>query len=405
MSELHLLSPAGFRAGGVAAGIKASGKSDVALLVADQPATAAACFTTNAVCAAPVLVGRENIRSGSLRAIVVNAGNANACTGKQGMIDAKKMCAVAAEVVGCKSNEVLPSSTGVIGHLLPMDKVEAGIRAVANQLGNTAEHALAFNEAIMTTDAFRKHAATTVKLGKTVVTLAGVVKGAGMIGPRMSLTGPKQATMLCYITTDAAITAPALRRLLVPAVNRSFNCATVDDHTSTNDTLAVLASGASGASVNTTPLAKKFGDALTALCVSLAKQVVSDGEGATKTVTIRVAGAASENDAKKIARAIANSPLVKCAMHGNDPNWGRIVSAAGMCGAKFVPEKSSLTVQGVELYRRGTPVPFDAKSASAALNAKEVDVLLKLGLGNAGATVYTCDLSREYISINADYTT
>lgn len=404
MAELHLLSPKGFRAAGVTAGIKASGKPDVAMLVADDAVPAAAVFTSNKVVAAPVIVGRDNIASGKLRAIVVNSGNANACTGKQGLKDAARMCVVTADAIGSLAGEVLPSSTGVIGRMLPMDKVETGIRDAASKLGDSAEHALAFGTAIMTTDAFRKHAALTVKLGRQTVTLAGVAKGAGMIGPRLA-TGPKQATMLVYLTTDAAISSPALRKLLIPAINRSFNACTVDDHTSTNDTVAILASGQNGAKVNTMPLAKKFGDALAELCVRLAKKLVSDGEGATKVVTVNVTGAKSPSDATKIARAIANSPLVKCAMHGNDPNWGRIVSAAGYCGAAFDPDKAVLVVQGTPLFRKGQPLPFDAKSASGQLKASEVSVHLACGLGKAFATVYGCDLSKEYVSINADYTT
>ena len=247
--ELHLLSPAGFRAGAIYAGIKSKQTPDVGLLVCDVPATAAAVFTTNKVFAAPVLVGREHVAGGKLRGVVVNAGNANACTGRQGERDARRMCELAAEVLECDARQILPSSTGIIGHLLPMEKVELGIRGAAANLGRDAEHAHHFADAILTTDLTRKAAATTLKLGRQTVTLAGVCKGSGMIGPRMA-TGVPHATMLAYLTTDAAVPAPLLRKLLSAAADASFNAVTVDDHTSTNDTACLLASGMSGAKID-----------------------------------------------------------------------------------------------------------------------------------------------------------
>jgi glutamate N-acetyltransferase/amino-acid N-acetyltransferase len=399
---MHLLSPKGFRAGAVKAGIKASGNLDVALLVSDAPAVAAAMFTTNKVFAAPVKIGRKHVRSGKLRAIVVNAGNANACTGKQGEKDALSMCRVAAAQLGCSPREILPSSTGIIGHLLPMDKIQSGIVGTAADLGNSEEHATRFADAIMTTDTRRKLAVERVKIGKETLTIAGVCKGAGMIGPRL---GPPQATMLAYLTTDAQISAPVLRKLFQPAVNRSFNAVTIDDHTSTNDTAVILASGASGAKINTIPNAKKFQDALNNVCQSLACQIAADGEGATKVVRIEVFNARTERDANLIAREIANSPLVKCAMHGNDPNWGRIVSAAGKTTASFDPDKSTLTLQGTVVYRKGKPVEFDPGTVSHSLKAAEVVARLDCALGKASATVWTCDLSKDYVTINADYQT
>ncbi len=420
MSQLHLLSPKGFRAAGVAAGIKKSGKPDVALLVADHDISAAAVFTTNQVVAAPVVVGRLHIQRGNLRAIVVNSGNANACTGKIGLRDARAMASLTASLLGCEITRVLPSSTGVIGHLLPMDKLSKGIKAAHANLGHSAEHALAFQNAISTTDAFLKQAAMTLKIGKETVTIAGVCKGAGMIGPRMKIadkqtskqTGKqsskqtgKHATMLAYVTTDALVGGAALRAMLTSAAEQSFNVSSVDDHTSTNDTLAVLASGASGVTIASDAFKKKFSAALNEVCLALAKQVVSDGEGATKVVVIRVTGAASDRDAQQIARQIGNSNLVKCAMHGNDPNWGRIVSAAGLGSARFVPEKSKLTLCGTVLYRGGSPVAFDAVKVSSDLKQKEVVVDLSCGLGKGQAVFYTCDLSKMYVTINADYTT
>jgi glutamate N-acetyltransferase / amino-acid N-acetyltransferase len=409
MASLHLLSPKGFRAGATYAGIKRKQTPDVGLLVCDQAATAAAVFTTNKVFAAPVKIGREHIADGRLRGVVVNAGNANACTGRQGEKDALRMCQLAAEAIDCEAQDILPSSTGIIGHLMPMEKLERGIREAGEFLGDSEEHALRFGDAILTTDLVRKTAATTVKLGRQTVTVAGVCKGSGMIGPRMALPGkenrPLHATMLAYITTDAAVSAPALRKLLEPAANRSFNAVTVDDHTSTNDTACILASGLSGAKINTIAAAKKFLAALEEVCQSLAYQIAKDGEGATKVVKIIVKGAGSEKAAATIARAIANSPLVKCAMHGNDPNWGRIVSAAGLCGVAFDPDKATLTLQGTRVFHRGRPLPFDAEKVSQSLAAPEVVAELACNLGKADATVWTCDLSREYIAINADYHT
>ena len=402
MSDLHLLSPKGFRAGAVKAGIKSSGNLDVAMLVCDTGATAAAMFTTNKVFAAPIKIGREHVAGGKLRGIVVNAGNANACTGKQGEKDALTMCRLAASHLGCGAREILPSSTGIIGHLLPMRKIEAGIEGAAKALGSSVEHATRFNDAIMTTDTRRKLAVETIQIGKDRLTIAGVCKGAGMIGPQM---GPPQATMLAYLTTDAQISAPSLRKLFQPAVTRSFNSVIVDDHQSTNDTAVILASGHSQAKMNSPANAKKFLQALTSVCQSLAYQIAADGEGATKVVRIEVVNAKSDKDARTIARAIANSPLVKCAMHGNDPNWGRIVSAAGMTSALFVPEKSTLTLQGTPVYRRGRPLAFDAAKVSNSLASKEVIARLDCGIGKSTATVWTCDLSKDYVTINADYHT
>ncbi len=402
---LHLLSPRGFRASGVRAGIKASGKPDVGLLISDTPATAAAVFTTSRVVAAPVIVGREHISSGKLRGVVVNAGNANACTGKQGMKDALRMCRSAADAVGCSASEMLPSSTGIIGHLLPMDKIETGIAAAAAALGDSEEHAVAFMDAILTTDLKRKAAAVEFKIGRERVVVAGVCKGSGMIGPRMSVAGPPHATMLAYMTTDVVAPAPLLRRLMARAADASFNVVTVDDHASTNDTACLLASGISGVKLDTPAALKKFEAALAEVAQSLAYQIAADGEGATKVVKIIVNGATTTAAATAIARSIANSPLVKCAMNGNDPNWGRIVSAAGYAGVPFDPDRSTLKLQGTVVFKAGQPVKFDTARSSAALKTAEVVAELNCGLGKATATVWTCDLSKEYVTINADYHT
>jgi glutamate N-acetyltransferase/amino-acid N-acetyltransferase len=308
--------------------------------------------------------------------------------------------------------------------MLPMEKIERGIREVAHHLGDSAEHSLAFADAILTTDLTRKSAAASFKIGRETVTVAGVCKGSGMIGPRMTIgpsaTGakagrergksraatakPLHATMLAYLTTDARISSAALRKLLSSATEASFNAVTVDDHTSTNDTAAMLASGLSAA-IDSRLALRKFDSALNEVCQSLAYQIAADGEGATKVVVVKVTGAQSESDARAMARAIANSPLVKCAMHGNDPNWGRIVSAAGMVGVPFDPDKATLTLQGTTVFKNGQPVPFDAEEVSTALKVPEVRVDLACRLGKSQATCWTCDLSKEYVTINADYHT
>jgi glutamate N-acetyltransferase/amino-acid N-acetyltransferase len=414
-----LLSPRGFRAGAVYAGIKSKRTPDVAMLVCDTVATAAAVFTTNKVFAAPVKIGRVHVARGTLRGVVVNAGNANACTGKQGEIDAMRMCELAADAIDAKPREILPSSTGIIGHLLPMEKLERGIRRAARDLGDSEEHALRFADAILTTDTRRKTAAATVKIGQQTVTIAGVCKGSGMIGPRMAIgearsmqakartPKAKHATMLAYLTTDAQFDPRGghLRLALSRSSDSSFNTVTVDDHASTNDTAAILASGASGVAIRSASDLKKFNAALDEVCQSLAYQIAADGEGATKVIVVRVTNAKSPADAEKIARTIANSPLVKCAMHGNDPNWGRIVSAAGYCGAAFDPAKSTLKLQGTKVFSAGQPIRFNPAAVSKSLAAKEVIVELTCGIGSSAATVWTCDLSKDYVTINADYHT
>jgi glutamate N-acetyltransferase/amino-acid N-acetyltransferase len=400
MAELHLLSPAGFRASAVYAGIKSSNRPDVALLTCTRAVAAAAVFTTNKVFAAPVKVGREHVRSGKLCGIVVNAGNANACTGEQGIADARRMCEVAASVTGCKPKEMLPSSTGIIGHLLPMEKVERGIVEAGQYLGSSLEHANLFADAILTTDTVRKTAATELRIGRGRVRIAGVCKGSGMIGPRMA----PQATMLAYLTTDAKISSAALKKLLAEAADVSFNTVSVDGHASTNDTAAILASGAGG-KVTGAKDVKTFAAALVEVCQSLAYQIARDGEGATKVVVVRVRRAKSDAAAAAMARAIANSPLVKCAMNGNDPNWGRIVSAAGYAGVPFDPAKCVLTLAGTQVFAAGKPLEFDARSVSRALRTKEVVVDLDCKSGSGESTCWTCDLSKDYVTINADYHT
>jgi glutamate N-acetyltransferase/amino-acid N-acetyltransferase len=404
MRMLHLLSPRGFKAGAVHAGLKSGSAPDVGLLICDRLASAAAVFTTNKVFAAPVKVGREHVSTGKLRGVVVNAGNANACTGRRGERDAMEMCRRTAKAVGCATEEILPSSTGIIGHLLPMEKVRRGIAGAANNLGNSPDYARRFAQAILTTDTRQKSAATRFRAGDEWVTVAGVCKGSGMIGPRLAVNTPPHATMLAYLTTDAAIPPALLRKRLASAAESSFNAVTIDDHTSTNDTAAILASGL-GAKLESPRLIDSFTSALNDVCQSLAYQIAADGEGATKVVRIRVRRAKSPSDAKLIARSIANSPLVKCAMNGNDPNWGRIVSAAGLCGAAFDPDRAGLKLQNTMVFKNGRPMAFAPGRVSKSLKSKEVIVDLDCGLGKSDATVWTCDLSKEYVTINADYHT
>jgi glutamate N-acetyltransferase/amino-acid N-acetyltransferase len=312
------------------------------------------------------------------------------------------MCHLAAIAIGCDESLILPSSTGIIGHLLPMDKIERGIAHTGHALGRDREHALHFADAILTTDLKRKAAATSFRIGSERVTLAGVCKGSGMIGPRMALP---QATMLAYLTTDAAIAPRLLRKMLARACDISFNAVTIDDHASTNDTCAILASGLSEARIESTRALKTFAAALEEVCQSLAVQIAADGEGATKLVKVVVKSAASDAAAVAIARSIANSPLVKTAMNGNDPNWGRIVSAAGYAGVAFDPDRCVLNLQGIPVFRHGTPLGFNAVMLSRKLKAPEVEVVLECRLGPAQAVCWTCDLSKEYITINADYHT
>ncbi len=324
--------------------------------------------------------------------------------GTHGMRDARKMCDLAAAAIGCAPEEILPSSTGIIGHHLPMDKIERGIRDAGAALGDSEQHALDFADAILTTDLKRKSAAVQIRVGRKSIRIAGVCKGSGMIGPRMVLPG-KHATMLAYLTTDASIAPSLLRRLTGQAASGSFNAVTVDDHMSTNDTAVVMASGASGITIDSKASASTFAAALAEVCQSLAYQIAADGEGATKVVKIVIKSAASDAAAQKIAHAIANSPLVKCAMHGNDPNWGRIVSAAGMAGVPFDPDRATLKLQGTTVFRNGQPVAFDAEKLSAELKVPDVVAELTCRAGAGEATCWTCDLSKEYVTINADYHT
>ncbi len=390
----------GFRAAGISAGIKATKKPDLALVVSDTPATAAAMFTLNKVQAAPVLVSKEHLHNsgGLVRAIVVNSGCANACTGDAGMADARAMAAETARLAGCPVEQVLVASTGVIGVNLPMDKLKSGIPQAFAVLANTQGPQAA--QAIMTTDPFPKEACATITVGGRTVTIGGMAKGSGMIGPDMA----PHATMLAFVTTDAAVPLPLLQRALTEVADETFNAISVDGDTSTNDTVMLLANGASGATVGDADYAP-FVQALRAVCLELALGIVRGGEGATKLVTVVVSGAANVADARKTAKAIATSLLVKTAIHGGDPNWGRLLAVAGRSGVAFDAGRARVTIGSIVLFENGRPYDDRAPQAADYLTRTDVTVGVDLGAGSATSTMWTCDLSAEYVKINAEYRT
>lgn len=387
----------GFQFSAVEAAIKTQGRKDLALIFSEVPAQAVAVFTTNAVKAAPVLLSAERIKSGQAQALVVNSGNANACTGEQGMRAARETSRQVAESLGIPDEAVQVCSTGVIGVQLPMDRVRAATPALVDGLASGTLDDVA--EAIMTTDTFPKMEARSGQAGGVSYTVAGIAKGAGMIMPNM-------ATMLSFIITDAAVQASALDKSFRRAVETSFNAITVDGDTSTNDTCLALANGMAKnpSIVAGTPEAQEFETLLQEVLLSLARQIVKDGEGATKFVEIRVTGARSDADAKRAAMAIANSSLVKTAFFGQDANWGRIFAAVGYSGAEVDQSLLSLSFDSVCMAKNGVFAGGDAEArGTEILKKREFTVCVGLGLGDGSATVYTSDLSHEYVSINADY--
>lgn len=406
MSSLRIVkggvcSAKGFRAAGVAAEIKYKGRNDVALIVADEPCAAAAVFTTNKVAAAPVLYDREIVKGGKIQAILANSGCANACTGELGLRDAKLSALVTAGELGISPKHVLVASTGVIGRPLPMDRLLAGMKAAVKKLGRTPAHGLAAEKAVMTTDTKPKQACATVRIGGKTVTVGGMSKGAGMIEPNM-------ATMLGFITTDAAVTPAMLRRALYLAINKSFNRLVVDGDESTNDSVFLLASGKAGNAAITKAGRDfdAFREALEAVCISLAKQMATDGEGATKFVTVTVKGAKSEKDAARAARAVAKSPLAKTSWFGRDPNWGRVLAAVGYSGADVVDMRAEVFYDRVWAFRCGKVADAaQLKKLAKVLKKDAFEVVVDLHLGKGESSVYTCDFSLDYVHINADYTT
>ena len=394
-----LIVPRGFRASAVKAGIKPSGNLDLALIAADGPCSAAGTFTTNRIAAAPVQWDRTLVPSSTIRAILVNAGNANAATGAEGLANTRASAGAVAEGLGCEPGSVLVASTGVIGHQLPMDKVKSGVARAIKELTHAESSFRAASEAILTTDTYPKVVSRKVEIGGIDVKLLGFCKGAAMIGPKM-------ATMLGFLLTDARIEADDLSDILRHAVNDSFNCISVEGHESTNDTVLLLASGESGDAPLKGADLDAFGSMIKTACIDLAMMIPGDGEGATHRITIDVEGARTRSDAQAIARAVADSPLVKTAIHGADPNWGRIVSAAGYAGVAFDESDLSLWLNGVSLYCDGVPLAFDDAAVSADLRAhRETSIRLILNQGSAAVRFWTCDLTADYVRLNADYTT
>ena len=389
----------GFRAGGVACGIKKDGKKDLAIVASDVPATGWALFTTNQVKGAPVLLSRSHLRAASMRAVVVNSGNANTVT-KDGLLHARMMTDAVASALGCRPSEVLIAATGVIGQPLPIDKVLTGIQILMPQL--SVEGGSDLSEAILTTDTGLKEAHASFKMGPREVRIGGCAKGAGMIHPSM-------ATLLVFVTTDAAISKPVLREALTRANELSFHRITIDGDTSTSDTLVLMANGASSASQITKPSGpaySKFLDNLVGVCQTLAQEVVRDGEGASKFITVRVTGAISENRAKQVAMTIARSSLVKTALFGEDANWGRILCAAGYSGVPLDVHKLTLRMNQELIFHHGGLAGDEWEQRVApTLKNRDIEIHLDLGAGKAGAEVWTCDLTYDYVKINAHYRT
>ena len=400
MANGTITAAKGFLAAGVACGIKRSGKPDVGVIHCPAGATAAAVFTTNRIVSAAVQVCREHVKRGNVYGVVVNSGNANACTGKKGFADAIGMCKTTAGQLGVDSGDILVASTGVIGEMLPVSKITAGIRRAMGKLSASRRAGLGFAKAIMTTDTRPKQAVRKVRISGREITIAGTVKGAGMIGPNM-------ATTICVITTDVAIRKPLLQRALRDAIGQSLNKLTVDGHQSTNDTAMILASGAADNPpiAGRCPRYRKLAKALGDLCEDLVMQMALDAEGATRVFQVVVKGAASKADAAKAARAVADYDLVKCAVHGGDPNWGRIICAVGSCGVKLKPEKLSCKIGDISVFRNGKPVKFDARKASKVISRRFHSITVDLGAGKFTDFCYGCDLSKEYVTINADYHT
>ncbi len=392
--------PRGYRVAGVHAGLKRNPtREDISLVVSDLPATAAGVYTTNLVFAAPVAFDRARTPGTGFRAVAVNSGNANACTGTRGLDDAAAMAAAAAGVLDVSAESVLVLSTGIIGEFLPLEKIKAGLGLVAGRLAADTDTVVTAARGMMTTDTRPKLAGSSFRAGGETCTLFGMAKGAAMVGPRM-------ATMLGVILTDVALIPADAQRLLAEATEKTFNCVSVDGHTSTNDTVLLLANGAAGGSALRGADLDAFARALTDACEALAREIADDGEGATHVLRIEVSGARTRDEARQIARAVADSPLVKTAIHGADPNWGRIVSAAGYAGVPFDPGQLVLLLNGTRLFEHGQPVGFDADAVSSSIKAaRETLIELTVGRGPASIRFYSSDLTAEYVHLNADYHT
>lgn len=398
LTDGGVCTPKGFRAAGIKAGIKTSGNHDLALLVSHSPARCFAVFTTNQVKAAPVLYDQEVLAANDrISAVVVNSGNANACTGPDGWADARRMAQLVEHGLGLRSQTALVCSTGIIGRKLPMDRIETGIPAVISEL---KEHAsIEFARAIMTTDTKMKTLGAVLRTSEGEVRIGGACKGSGMIHPNM-------ATMLAYVTTDIEL-PPDFNAEFKAWVNESFNAITVDGDTSTNDTCILLANGESKISYHALSISEQgeFRRAIESVMRELALMIVRDGEGATRLVEIRVEKAVSREDARKIGRFVGTSSLVKTAMFGQDPNWGRILSSAGSAGGELVADRTDLFFEEIQVLRGGRPLDIDYKALREVVARKEYRITLVLNLGDSAASSYTCDLSYDYVKINAEYTT
>ncbi len=392
--------PQGFRLAGVYCGVKRNtSKLDLSLIISDRPAVAAGVYTQNRVFAAPVALDRSRTPAANVRAVVINSGNANACTGDRGMRDAESMAAAAAKTCGAKQTEALVLSTGIIGAFLPMEKILPGIEQAAAELGASEDHLVNAARGMLTTDTTHKLAGEELKLGGRTIRIAGMAKGAAMIGPNM-------ATMLGLVLTDAPLDVETAQQLLSEIADATFNCISVDGHMSTNDTVLLLANGAAGGDPLKGDDLAKFREALLATCSDLAKSIPADGEGATHLIMLDVEGCATDDAARTIARTVANSALVKTAIAGADPNWGRVVSAAGYARIEFDPAGVNLTINGYSLYERGAPVAFDDEAVSKSIRAsRDTHVVLTFSEGSAGVRFWTTDLTAEYVRLNADYHT
>ncbi|MEN1681689.1 MAG: bifunctional glutamate N-acetyltransferase/amino-acid acetyltransferase ArgJ [Planctomycetota bacterium] len=392
--------PKGFRGAGVHCGIKSdSAREDLTLVVSDRPASAAGVYTQNRFRAAAVLWNDARTPAADKQAVVINSGNANACTGSEGEANTARMAALTAESVGCSPEQVCVLSTGIIGEQLPMPCIENGVRDAANHLGDDEPHLIAAARGMMTTDTVHKLRGREVTLDGTPVRVTGMAKGAAMIGPNM-------ATMLAVVMTDAAVTPEQAQAALSDAVVESFNCISVEGHSSTNDTVLLLANGAAGGPPLAGRALEDFRTTVLEVCEDLAQSIPADGEGATHLITIEVHGCAEREHAVQIARTVANSPLVKTAIAGADPNWGRILSAAGYAGVAFDENQVSLLVNGLLIFEQGAPVDYDAAAVSQSIREnRDCGIVLLFGEGTASARFWTTDLTAEYVRLNADYHT
>jgi glutamate N-acetyltransferase/amino-acid N-acetyltransferase len=388
----------GYRYAGVHCGLRPDpDRRDLALIVSDTPASAAGVFTQNRVQAAPVQICRERLPSADARGFVVCSGNANACTGQRGLDDARRMTAVAAEALDCRPEQMLVASTGVIGRHLPLPTIESGIREAARQLATDAQALNDAAHAILTTDTRIKVSTRALEIGGSTLRITGFAKGAAMIGPNM-------ATLLAFVLSDATVAPSDLARIAASAAKQSFHCVSVEGHTSTNDTLLLFANGA-GRPLQGEALGR-FGQAVTAVCADLAREMAADAEGAAHLIVLDVEGLRDDAEARRVAKAVADSALVKTAIFGADPNWGRIVSAAGYAGVEFDEEQLSLWLDDILLYEAGTPQPFHAPTATAYLKTnREIHIRLRFTLGAGRCTFWTCDLTYDYVRLNAEYTT